>query len=705
MTRPTITLDFETRSYADLKKVGAWAYSEHPSTEVICAAWGDDEGDTCTWSPLLADDDFWLKLLYRQIEDGALIEAHNCAFEYSIWRNIMMPRFGAPAIPDENWRDTMAVAAYYALPMQLDRLAFALGYEGKDPAGARLISKYSKLHLKTAKLDIPPDDLEAFIRYCIKDVEIEQSISDELGPLPDRELEIFHLDQRINKRGLLLDVEGIAIAGTIVDQVAGDLAASFRELTTCAEFPKGLSPNQAAKIIEWAGLYQFKLSNLQKNTIKDLLEEEDEEGAYVLPDGPVRRALELRADFAKASTKKLDAMINNAGADQRARFQTRYHGAATGRQTGTGFQPLNLNKGFEDLPPEQLVRDIGYGDARWLKTLYGSPMDAIGKASRHWIKAAPGWKIISGDFVSIEAVVLACTAYEDWKIEAFRLGHPIYALMGTTIHGIPESEALMLGDEGFKAKYPKERFDGKTGELAFGYQGALGAWRKFDRSNTHTDARVIEICKAWRRKHEATCNYWREMEYAAHRAVQHPGREVWCNEVSYKVIDEWLSMRLPDGKRIWYREPQMRLGWPQWHKPEFDEDGEPNDCAAGTCDCEKVPKLYYKTQKTGRWQTVSTYGGKLTENATQAISRQILFPAMLAIDAAWGAPLRAKGLIKPWESVITLSVYDEIVCEVPEDFATGDDFRRIVLDAVQSLAWAEGWPISVDVWEGERYKK
>src|ERR1700676_2136375 len=130
-----------------------------------------------------------------------------------------------------------------------------------------------------------------------------------------------------------------------------------------------------------------------------------------------------------------------------------------------------------------LVRDIMHGDPEWLDAVYGDAMEAVSRASRHWIVAEEGHQIYAGDFVSIEAVILACLAGEQWKIDAFRSGAKIYELMGDKIHGLPPGTVT-------KATHPKERQDGKTGELAFGYQGALNAWLKFDDSGRHTDERI-----------------------------------------------------------------------------------------------------------------------------------------------------------------------------------------------------------------------
>lgn len=662
-----ITFDFETKSYADLQKVGAWSYSEDATTDVICACWGIDDQPIQTWWPGKHRYNTMPLDLWDALVNGDHIEAHNVSFEYAIWKNVMGPKYGWAMPHEDAWRDLMAVACYYALPPKLDKLAMVLGYEGKDPDGARLISKYSKLHLKTAKPVIPQEDFERFVAYCYKDVQIEQSISDYLGDLPERELPVFLLDQTVNRRGLYLDANGIEAAARIVDQRAEELASEFRKIV-------GYNPTQRDKVLAWFNSHGLALENLQADTLEEVLEDGE------LGQGEVRRALEIRVAINKASTKKLDAMARAISpTTRRAYYQTRYHGAQTGRNTGQGLQPLNLNRGFEKLPPEVLVRDIMRGDAQWLDVCYGDAMDAIAKASRHWIMAAPGNKLLSGDFVSIEALVLACLAGEDWKVDMFRNKEPVYERMGDKIHGLPPGTVT-------KETHPSERQDGKTGELAFGYGGGLNAWLNFDSSGRHSDERIHEIKNAWRNEHPMIVKAWREWENEAIAAVRHPGRVTGYRDIGFEMVDEWLSMILPNGKRIWYFKPELRLTMPPWHRPK-----EKDECRDGRCDCTPRPQLTYMAQKFGRWLRISTYGGKLTENAVQATSRELLVPS--AINAE-----------KRGYSVI-LTVYDEIVSEVPKGFGSAKEFEEVMLEPLAGLTWASGWPIRVDAWSGERYRK
>lgn len=679
-----VTHDFETKSFADLKKTGEWVYSEHATTEVICLCYKIGGGTIQEWWPGMNGTDDCPPELVAAIERGDLFEAHKVSFELSIWRNVMVKRYGWPVIPLVQYRDSMATASYFAMPPALDRLCRALGLPGKDPEGGRLITKYSKLHLKTAKQVIPDDDFFKFVDYCRRDVEIEHEASEIMGDLPEIELPRFLLDLEMNLRGLHLDVAGIEKAAEVVDMRSEDLTAEFVALV-------GVNPTQRDKCMDWFAANGLPLENMTADYLGDLLEEGE------IPAGPTRRALQIRLEINKASTKKLDAMARQCGSDGRARFQTRYHGAVTGRNTGSGFQPLNLNRGFEGqkMPdgskwpnPEALVGDIMAGDPAWLDMVYGDAMEAVAKASRHFITAEPGSRIIGGDFVSIEAVILACGAGEEWKIQVFRNREPVYERTADKIYGYAPGTVT-------KATHPNERQDGKRCELAFGYQGALNAWLKFDPRPIHSDETIIGFCKGWRKEHPATAHpktgFWRKLEDAAIQAVSHPG-DVYpvfpatggdIPSARFEVIDQWLTMQAPNGKRIWYFEPQLRTGMPKWHDPVTRDD-----CAAGRCNCKPQLKLTYMAQKEGQWKRVYTYGGKLCENWCQFISREILEGAKARVAAA--------------KYPLILTVYDEIVGEAPVSFGSRKEFEDLMAPTED---WCKHWPISVDVSEGFRYAK
>ena len=692
----TVFLDFETRSEADLKKVGAWAYSEHPSTEVICACWAEDDDELIQeWlNPAISgelrfQEEFAAPAWEAHAQLGQTFEAHNVAFEYSIWHNVCVSRYGWPAVPLEQWRDSMAVACYYALPAALGNLCRVLGLPGKDPEGERLITKYCKLHLKTARREIPPEDLAKFLKYCSRDVWLERAAGGLLGELPEEELAVFLNDLRVNERGIPLDAEGITAAQLVVDARAGELEEEFRELTGARSDwgppERGLGPGQRDKILAWLAAHDLKLPNLQATTIDELLDDGiisgEDETPHVSPEA--RRVLEVRRQHARASTKKLDAMMRQRGRDGRARFQTRYHGAGTGRNTGTGFQPLNLMRNWDRVDPEQLVRDVMYGDPRWLDCVYGDAMEAVGKATRHWIKPREGHHLLAGDFASIEAVVNACLAGEGWKVQLFRDRGDPYATFASRAVGrtvLPKDHPDVTRQD-----LEDRQNVGKPGELAFGYQGALGAWYKFDRSGRFTDGEILAFVRQWRDLHPAHLGQWADLEAAALEAVTYPGRVTGARDQEvFERVDGWLTMILPDGKRVWYWAPEIRMLWPQWHRP-----GEEEECATGECGHTRRPQVTYMAQKEGHWRRVSSYGGKWTENRVQATARQVLKPIELRVrDAGYRQ---------------VLGVYDEVVCEVPDGQGSAAELAELMNEPAGD--WCAHWPIRATVWEGQRYKK
>ena len=664
--------------------MGASAYSEHPSTDIICACWKYQGSDRVReWLPE------WgltvhLEELFDALDAGELIEAHGAPFEICIWMNVAAKKYNWPLVPLEQWRCSMAVACYQAMPRALDKLSEALGLgKMKDPRGKQLISQWSRRNLPTTQKRwenhdgvMPQIIKQEWLEYCAQDVRTEERVSNILGDLPDRELPNFHHQMVVNLRGIPIDIPAVSAAKDLVDQRAASLTAQFTEIT-------GLAPTQTVKAKNWFNANGCELENMQADYIKEQFD------AGAIPDGRSRDAMEIRLKIAKASTKKLGAMLRQSGADGRARFQVQYHGAVTGRTTGSGIQPLNFNRGFAswDPPPtpETLVRDISYGNAQYLDGVYGDATDAVAKATRHWVQAAPGHRFMAGDYVSIEAVLLACLAGEQWKVEAFREGVKIYEHMADKIYGLPPGTVT-------KKTHPLERQDGKTGELAFGYRGALGAWRNFDSSERHTDDRVLEICRAWRSEHPATTLLWDDMEDAAVAAIQCPGQRfnVPQAHVGFEMQDEWLNMILPNGKRLWYFRAEMGYAWPAWHRQGQAEGGD-HECALGLCNCKMTNQIFYWATKEQKWAQRSTYSGKLVENLVQATSRELLLlAARMAEDA--GYP-------------VFLTVYDEIACEVPEGYGSIEELTKIMSMVDTRPDWAEGWPINVDVWEGDRYKK
>ena len=655
-------LDFETKSEVDLKKTGAWVYSQHPSTEIICACWTDANepaGVVTSWVP----GDY-------QCPPDDVVMAFNSGFEQSIWENICVPRYGWPT--EVEWLDIAAVCRYFAFPRDLAGCLQAMGIDGKLESGAALITKYSKLYLPTAKREIPPEDLGRFIDYCSMDVIQTRKLYLALGWLPEDEEPCYNIHRSISRFGMHLDQVGLDTARRVREDAQEKATTEFHALT-------GLAPTQRDAFLKWCEGRGVALENMQAEYLEGEL-------PYI-EDPPTRKAIKLRQAVAKTSTTKLDAMRRNSDRDSRARFQTIYHGARTGRETGTGIQPLNFPKGFEKSDPEGALLNIAEG-AEWLDMVYGNALDAIAASLRHYITASPGQTLFVGDFVSIEAVVLAALAGHEGRLQMFRDGGKVYERTADAIFKLPPGTVT-------KDTHPKERQVGKIGELACGYQGSVGAWRRFDKSDAHTDEEVKSYVTMWRLDNPAIVGFWKDLERAAMRCVR-TGKLQEVKGLLFEMDGSWMSIRLLNGKKIWYFDPKVRLRLPGWHKPKpvGEELAEP-ECEAGVCGHEPSPAVTYMNAARGQWFRDSGYGGKWAENVTQATAREWLYAAMHQVDCeGWHKPDKGCGII--------LSVYDEIVLDAPLSLLTEARFKEVM---GRKPSWGSDWPIGVDTWVGERYKK
>lgn len=632
-----IVIDFETRSRCDLKRSGAWRYAEDASTEVICLAYTVGNNEPELWVPGMPEP-AWLR-------GGALLVAHNAMFEQAIWEKIMVPRYGWPPKPPECWRDTQASCGYKAAPLKLEKAADVLGLRHqKDMAGNRLLNQITKPDKKGAF----NEDFEKYERvyeYCAQDVRAERELWHRLGPLPTDEQQLWELDQQINRRGVRLDVPAIHAAKAVVAQVEGKLLAEFS--TLCP----GLRPSQRDKFIEWLGAEGLHMPNMQAETVEAVLREEG------LPE-KARRALEIGSILSLASIKKLDAMLACVCADGRARGLLQYHSATTGRWAGRLFQPQNPPRGAYHADPESIIGAIMQRDAELLDMIYGDAMQAVSDALRPLMIAGEGRELACVDFSAIEAVVLACLAGETWKVDAFRRKVDIYC----------ETASGMFGRKVTKETDPEGRQVGKVCELAFGFQGGVGAWRNFE-SSDRPDEEIDGYKTAWREKHPAIVAFWRGVEDASVGCVM-TGKPRSYRGIEFALRDGYMTCRLPSGRLLWYNEPKI-----VWKPVPWDDD-------------EERPALQYKAWRYGAWRTIDSYGGILTENIVQATARDILVHAMWACERE--------------NYPMILTVHDENLTEPRSGHADMDALIEIVTDPPE---WAKDWPINAAGWIGQRYRK
>jgi len=379
----------------------------------------------------------------------------------------------------------------------------------------------------------------------------------------------------------------------------------------------------------------------------------------------VQQVLELRLGGAQAAVKKIDALLTRADDDDRVRCAFRYHGAATGRWSGEGFQPQNLKRPMvEDI--NAAIAAVSTGDYAHVCSLYPKPLSVVGDCSRPMIVAAARHELIGGDLSAIESRVLAHVAGEKWKVDS-------YCRYDAT-HD-PRDEPYCVTAcrifrvaSGSYTKDSPERNVGKTCDLAFGYMGGLNAWRKFE-PDRFTDAEVEQFKADWRAAHPAIVKFWYAADRAAWTAVRERGRVVRCGPVAFKSNGAFLQLKLPSGRKLSYPQPRIRSskdGRSQFVVFTDNAEGRFKDCRNGA----------------------GAYGGIWTENIVSGIARDLLAEAMLRIEAA-GYP-------------IVLHVHDEIVCEVPEGFGSTEEFTKLM---TRKPAWALDLPIAASIWSGLRYCK
>src|SRR6516162_4186349 len=650
--------DYETRSTCGLKSAGTYRYAADPRAEVLCCGYAVDDSPVQLWTP---GDPVPPEFIEAARNPTWTVVAHNDQFEAAIEQFLLAPRFGWPLIPLERHRCTMALSLAHGLPARLDAAADALELANrKDAAGQRLMHQTAKPRRPHEDEDPAGtywfDDAERLKRlysYCQQDVEVERELYQRLPALSFSEQRLWELSYRINERGFCVDRKFAKAARRIAQAAAPEIDQQLAEVT--GGVVTGI--NQVARLTAWLRQQSCAVEKLDKKAIEKLLLDPG------LPP-QVQRALELRLGGAQAAVKKIDALLARAGDDGRVRGAFRYHGAATGRWAGEGFQPQNLKRSaVDDL--EAAVAAVATGDYAHVRSLYPRPLSVVGDCSRSMIYAAPGYMLIGADFGSIESRVLAWIAGEEWKLDAYR--------RFDATHDSRDEPYCVTACKIFRkplgtyTKESPERGVGKVCDLAFGYMGGLGAWRKFE-PEKFTDDEVQQFKKEWRASHPNIKRFWYDLDRAAWTAVRERGRVVSCGRVAFKCSGAFLFLKLPSGRKLAYPQPHIEIEDARNQVVVFADNaaGQFKDCRHGN----------------------GAYGGVWTENVVSGIARDLLAEAMLRIEAA-GYP-------------IVLHVHDELVCEVPDGFGSTDEFTHLM---TRKPAWALELPIAAQAWTGQRYCK
>lgn len=713
MTVARYHLDFETRSAVDLRKTGLYRYAEDPSTGVWGFCWSAGDGLVYRWVP----GDPEPTQLLDHVANGGLVVAHNAAFERTIWR-MMRERRITPHWPElriEQQSCTMARAQAISLPADLDGLARVLGQQAqKDKVGSALMRKMAKPRKILPNGDIiwwaEPENVERLMQYCEQDVRTEEETDRLIPELSAHERKVWEFDQRVNDRGIHVDVNACVRAVDMVDFAKTRADAEMRQITG----GKVLKCSNHAALARWVDSRGISCQSVAKEHQDDILLIADASG-----DDLVRRALEVRKEAGKTSTAKYKAITEAVCDDGRVRGSFAYHGAGPGRWAGRLVQPHNLPR--VNTPHDQFCADnvwrtlalpLPVTDLHdMIEMGIGPVTPSLSMALRSMICAEPGNVLYGADYSNIEGRVNAWMAGEQWKLDAFReydegKGHDLYKLAFSNSFGKPVEEV----DK-------QDRQIGKVQELACGYQGGVGAYismgdnynidpadiaktvvasataekwdamairyeKSTDKFNLPEDqwTAIKLVVGGWRAAHPNIVQFWWDLGDAAIEAVDTPGVVVPVRGgmVNYVCTDGWLYCQLPSSRVICYCQPFIRSSV----QVLVNKDGE---------EYERVKRTVWffgRDATTGRWVEKYLYGGLQCENVVQGTARCILDRAMLALEERGYS--------------VMLHVHDEAVAEVEKSFGSLGEFQQIMAKVPD---FAHGLPLAVGPWTDERYVK
>ena len=719
-----IDIDFETRSRIDITETGAWKYSEDPSTEVLCMAYKLPGKPTALWLPKSPPPPFVLDQSLIKKYGG--IRAHNASFEQAIWKNVMVPKYGAVDVPIELWHDTMAQCAASSLPMSLGEAGKVLRLDvQKDEEGRRVMLQLSQPRRPSAsnpkewyEFEDAKDKFLTLYKYCINDVDTQTELGDRLPQLSSEENMVWFLDQNINQRGIFIDAN-------LAHKCQDLLETHLKKYNEFVKSVTGVSVFQVTELRRWVEENGVPTPSLAKANIEALL---------ALPTLPpkVREILDIRNKIGKSSVKKIAAMLSCMSSGDRVRYTALYHGASTGRFAGRLIQPQNFARGLIDKDKHgfdmdeaiTLLQKSSYEEIISICDTAGLDfMDLVSSCLRGFISAPEGKDLVQADYSNIEGRILAWVAGEDWKVEAFSdfdkgIGPDLYKASYSRAFNVPLAEVTKA-----------QRQIGKIMELALGYAGGVGAFRSMakgygvrlrplyeliwsmasekerksaqfmlkqtiDRNKAakdmpydpeeFTDMKdfeeeflACEITKIkWRSAHPRVVAFWKELEEAAIHAISQPDTYFAAGNVSYiyERKAKCLFCALPSGRRITYVSPSLvRDVTTAWNGEKIT----------------KYSLAYMGTNSvTKKWEQQRSYGGHLCENICQAIARDCLIAGMFSAEN------------NGYEIVMT--VHDEIVAEVKDTFGSVEDFEEIIC---RMPDWAKGLPLAAEGWRAKRYRK
>lgn len=683
--KKVLAIDLETYSDVDLAKCGVYAYVESPCFEILLMAYSFDDEDTKIID-LACGEKIPPHVSSAVFNDNITKTAFNAAFE-----RICLSRHFGKYLSPESWSCTAVMAAMMALPMSLDKVGQVLGLKEKKMKEGRDLIRYFCLPCIPNKnnngrcRNLPDDDMEKwhlFKRYCIRDVDVEKSIRKRIVRLNigEKELcsgserELYILDQKINDRGISVDIDLVKKAVDIENRHKEIITQKAYEIT-------GLeNPNSVNALKIWFHKRGLNIDSMSKAVIESYIKNNhslvkpvtenyvknnpslskektvqfikgQEEVQY-----EVIEMLKLRLLMAKTSVKKYEAIKRSVCSDGRVHGLFQFYGAnRSGRWAGRLVQVQNLPQNhLKDLDTAREL--VKYGTFAEMEMFYDNTAKVLSELIRTAFVPRKGCRFIVADFSAIEARVLAYLADERWRLQVFKTHGKIYEASASAMFHVPIEKVT---------KGSVLRQKGKISELALGYGGAAGALTAMGALDMGIDESELNmLVLSWRNSNPKITRFWWQTGKAAMEAVMYK-TETKAGKIKFTCCNDILFITLPSGRKLSYIKPRISLN-------KFNKQG----------------LSYEGIGENKKWTRIDTYGPKLVENIVQAVARDILAEAMLRLDNAGFH--------------IVMHVHDEVVLEVPYGVSSVEEVCRIM---TKVPLWVEGLPLNAEGYECAYYKK
>nr|DAK77202.1 MAG TPA: DNA polymerase I [Caudoviricetes sp.] len=653
----TLSLDLETYSSVSLKKAGVYPYAESPDFEILLFGYSVNGGPVQVVD-IACGEQIPKPVLSALTDDAVLKWAFNASFEricLSYWLQRHHPEhFKSYSIPEDSvrnylnpeaWRCSMVWSAYIGLPLSLEGAGAVLELDDQKLCEGKDLIRYFCVPCAPTKSNgsrtrnLPehaPDKWALFKKYNQRDVEVEMAIQQRLRryPVPDFVWEEYHLDQEINDRGIAIDMGIVENAICMDERSKAELSDKMKSCTSLE------NPNSVMQLKVWLSEHGMEADSLGKKAVVSMLKDAPAD---------LRKVLELRLQLSKSSVKKYTAMQDTLCADGRARGMFQFYGAnRSGRWAGRHIQLQNLPQNH--LPDLEEARSlVKAGDYDALQLLYEDIPDTLSQLIRTAFVPKEGYKFIVSDFSAIEASVLSFLASETWRMEVFDTGGDIYCASASQMFHMPVEK------HGQNAHL---RQKGKIAELALGYGGSVGALKAMGALEMGLQEKELQpLVASWREANPKIVQFWWDVDRAVKEAIR-LRTEAETHGIRFIYQSAMLFIELQSGRRLSYVKP--RIGENKFGGESITYEG---------------------MGRTKKWERIESYGPKIVENITQAISRDILAYAMKTLSLA--------------------HVHDELIIECPMDVS----LKAICDQMGRTPPWIEGLTLRADGYETMFYKK